>query len=250
MHKLVEIAKGARTRFTELQLASVVSKDVQDYVTNVDHNLEQFVHLSLKSCWPDIPILSEEDPESWMIDSDEYWVVDPLDGTLNYIAGIHYFGLSIARIRHEETVQACVINFANGELFAAEAGSGAEFEGTEIANVDRSIEIVGVSSGAMDLMVEHDALYKELRKLGKIRNLGAQALHLCYVATGRFKGNMSQEARFWDDAAGRLIACEAGAIYKPLFTEGLKDFSKPLGSICGSPEFVSAVKDHFSLGVR
>lgn len=244
-----ELATFARTclaHFAELQLEETQAKDRQDYVTNVDLALDRFIGDWIRKTYAGAHVVSEEAPESWDLSGDDVWVVDPLDGTLNFMAGLPHYAVSVARLHRGETVAACVANLANGDIYTGVKGGGAYLNDKPLKAKRPAAELVGISTGANERALSDPELFNLLRQSGKLRNIGSQALHLCYAAQGLFALTASTEARFWDDAAGALIASEAGVCYQPIGNPTHDGLSTAMGSLCGDAKMVAKVAPYFA----
>lgn len=199
---------------TRRRPASSERKAVQDYVTDVDLAVDRFLTEALPKV-ADVPVFSEERAVSSDGRFDSYWIIDPLDGTANFIAGLPFYGISVALVDRSGPLCAAVISGGDGAIWTASRGGGAARNGAalELAGHAPS-ELIVLSTGLLDkLSGAHDGVFRTLRSHGKIRNLGSQALHLCGVAGGQFAAVLSQEARVWDEAAGGLILREAGGVW-------------------------------------
>ncbi|WP_165814818.1 inositol monophosphatase family protein [Labrenzia sp. 011] len=241
LEELQSILRSAGLLVTERGVAEVSNKSSLDYVTDIDLLVDHFLTEDLARFTPGIPVFSEE--RSMSRPQGAFWIIDPVDGTHNMIAGIPHYAVCAALFTDTCAVAAAVLDIASGDLFVAQKGQGAFLNQNRLSMPTKPSTLVGVSSGMTDRLVRFPECYKKLRQLGKIRNLGSQALHLCQVAIGRFGFTLSEEARFWDDAAGRLIAEEAGAVYRSFAASNEDDlmrlaFSKaPLQSVCSHPDF-------------
>ena len=192
----------------------------QDYVTDVDMALDRQLQAALAPLVPGAAVLSEERAVGAVGDCDRYWIVDPIDGTANLIAGLPFVGISVALVDGAGPCLAGVASLGEGRVCLATRGGGAFVAVPGGPLVPLRLppvppELVVLSTGLLDaLMAEGGARWTSLRAVGKIRNLGAQSLHLCAVAEGRLAAVASIEARVWDEAAGGLILREAGGIWR------------------------------------
>lgn len=185
----------------------------QDYVTEVDHLADRLVSGTLAELMPGVPIFSEERP--WPAQRPtSYWVIDPIDGTGNLLAGLPFVAISAALVEGGQSRLACIAALFTEDVFTAEFGRGSYLGETQLSAPDDPPELITVSSGILDRTPENPQLLQDLRSMGKFRNLGSQALQLASVAAGRLGANISEEARLWDDAAGQLIVEEAGMVYR------------------------------------
>lgn len=147
------------------------------------------------------------------------WVVDPIDGTTNFIHGLPYFAISVALIREERSVLGVIYNPVTNEMFYAERGAGAYLNGTvlplksspaSLSDTIASVEIKYLRSGKLSTRLA------SLAPCGSQRNLGASTLDWCYVAAGRFDLYLHGGQRLWDYAAGSVILEEAGGVMSTL----------------------------------
>lgn len=195
-----------------------------DMVTEVDRASEELIAARLREARPDDGLLGEEGA-SVEGTSGYRWVVDPIDGTTNFLYGHTGFAVSIA-VEHEgESVAGAVLDVMAGELFSASKGGGATRNGEPIAaSGEREVSKALVATG-FGFSPEHRGLQGEvvarlLPRIRDIRRMGAASVDLCSLACGRVDGYFERGLNRWDVAAGGLIATEAGAI---------------LGSIEGGP---------------
>jgi len=235
---LVAVMREAAAVAAAAPVSRVDEKATLDYVTDVDHRLDAFLDGALARLMPGVPVLSEERPIA--PPDGAFWIVDPLDGTHNLMAGLPFNGVCAALFEGGVAVLSAVLDRSTGIVYAAERGRGATADDTPLRLAPRASTLVAISSGALDVLNDRPDLYRPLRRLGKLRNLGSQSLHLVGVAIDRFGFALSAEARFWDDAAARLIAEEAGARYAS-FAATERDFlavaltKAPLKSLCAHP---------------
>jgi myo-inositol-1(or 4)-monophosphatase len=153
-----------------------------------------------------------------------YWIVDPIDGTGNLVAGLPFVGISVALVDAAGPRVAAVASLFDATTFSAIRGGGSWRGTTGVGDPapmrlpDQPSDLVVLSTGVLDALAARpqDAAQRwpAIRAVGKIRNLGAQSLHLCGVAAGQFAAAASIEARVWDEAAGGLILREAGGHWR------------------------------------
>lgn len=188
----------------------------QDYVTDVDRRLDAYLETALTTLRPGIPVLSEERAAALAAPVSEWWIVDPVDGTGNLMAGLPFVGVAVALVDARGPRIATVAAPFQGKLWTAIRGRGAQADGVGLHLPAVPPELVVASTGLLDrLHAGADrAPWAALRQAGKLRNLGAQSLHLCGVAQGWFAAALSVEARIWDEAAGGLVLREAGGIWR------------------------------------
>ncbi|MGG1663802.1 inositol monophosphatase family protein [Brevibacillus sp. NRS-1366] len=221
-----QLAKAAGERLAEKRGKhnDVMTKASQmDLVTDMDKATERYIVSLIREWYPEDLILSEEDAfeNSWQVDSllkeEQYcWVIDPIDGTTNFIHGIPYFTVSIGIVKNGKTLVGAVYEPSGKEMFTSIRGRGAFLNGEPIHVSSRS------TVGESLLHVSYSSVYwrpeSELRNemaafFGKCRNIkhaGASSLDLCYLACGRIDGFWHLNPAPWDIAAAILILEEAG----------------------------------------
>ena len=194
----------------------VTFKGPIDLVTDVDLRSEAFLLSEINRRYPEHRIVSEENGVSEGA-AQKLWLIDPLDGTINFAHGIPIFCVSLAFVEAEEVRLGVVYDPMRDECFSAERGKGSWLNGEPLqagasSSLDRSLLVTGFPYNirtAVDTNLGHYADFS-LRSMG-VRRLGSAALDLCYVAAGRFDGYWETSINSWDVAAGVLIAAEAGA---------------------------------------
>jgi len=220
MKELLETAKnlaeeaGEHIRQSASQLRQVDYKGRADMVTDVDRRAEEIILDGLRRAYPDHAVLAEESGEN-EAQSDYRWVIDPIDGTTNFVHGYPFYCVSIAVQYRQETVAAVVLNPVLGELFSALKGGGAHLNGNPItvsstSELSKTLLATGfpyqLGERWQHSMTLFEAFY---RNSHGVRRDGSAALDLCYVAAGRFDGYWEYELNPWDVAAGLLIVQEA-----------------------------------------
>jgi myo-inositol-1(or 4)-monophosphatase len=188
-----------------------------DVVTEVDKAAERLIFDRLMAARPGDGFVGEEGAESSSASGVD-WVVDPIDGTVNFVYGIPQYAVSIAARVDGDVVAGVVVNVASGEKFTATRGGGAFCDGVrlKLAAGDKPLSqrLVGTGFNYVEAVklkqtVAVSALLHEVRD---IRRMGAAALDLCSVAAGRVDGFVEEGLNAWDVAAGGLVATEAGAV--------------------------------------
>jgi myo-inositol-1(or 4)-monophosphatase len=192
----------------------VQSKGLRNYVTDVDLEAEGAILDVLGRRCPEHDVLTEESPPE-MRSSRYRWVIDPIDGTLNYSRGHPCFSVSVALSLDDEPVAGVVYHPLRKQLFAAEAGQGATLEGRplRVRNTEAMIEAVVGMDWTRDAAsrARNAAIIGQLaRECNVIRSCGSAALALCYVAAGWWDAYWHLGLQPWDAAAGALIVREAG----------------------------------------
>lgn len=188
---------------------------VNNLVTEVDHKSEQVIFSVIKEQFPDHYILSEESGE-FAQDSNYKWIIDPIDGTVNYANGIPICCVSIGIEKDGKMILGAVYNPFIGEFFFAERGKGATLNGNPIhvskkADVATSCLVTGFPYTYLDAPNGPLQVFDKLIRAGvPVRRLGSAAIDLCWVACGRFDGFYEHKLQAWDSAAGFLIVEEAG----------------------------------------
>jgi myo-inositol-1(or 4)-monophosphatase len=201
-------------RRSEVTVAATKSTDL-DIVTDSDRASEQLIRSRLLDARPDDAVLGEEHGTTSGT-SGVTWVVDPIDGTVNYLYGIPAYAVSVAAVDPEGALVGVVFNPATGELWRAVRGGGAFLDGQPISVSARSelAESLVGTGFAYDIGVrggQGAVVAALLPRVRDVRRAGSAALDLCAVACGRLDGYYEQGLAPWDLAAGRLIAEEAGA---------------------------------------
>lgn len=218
------IAAGelALRRRTEGVTVAASKSTTVDIVTEADREVERFVIGTLLAARPQDGLLGEEGGAA-VGSSGLTWIVDPIDGTVNYLYGIPQYAVSIAVVEGEpepqqwRAVAGCVFNPASGELYTATAGGGAR-QGEQslqvVPDVPLDQALVGTGFGyAASVRAEQGRIVAALLPAVRdIRRLGAASLDLCHVASGRLDAYYERGLQPWDHVAGVLIAREAGAL--------------------------------------
>lgn len=209
--------------FREVENLQVSSKGPGDFVTKADREAERIIKEELMGGRPTYGWLGEETGEDEGQDPTRRWIVDPLDGTTNFLHGLPHWSVSIALEHKGEIVSAVVFDPAKDEMFVAEKGAGAWLNDTRrlrVSGRSRMIEAVfatGVPFGGRGTL---PATLKDLARLmpvcAGVRRWGSAALDLAYVAAGRFDGYWERGIHAWDMAAGMLLVREAGGFVGPV----------------------------------
>ena len=258
MHPLLNTAvKAARRAGGIINRASldrgqleVRAKRANDFVTQVDRAAEDAIIQVLRQAYPDHAILAEESGVTESAKAEYRWIIDPLDGTTNFIHGFPQYCVSIAVQRKGVTAHGVVYDPAKNELFTASKGAGAFLD-------DRRIRVAKCAS-LKDALVGTGFPFKELSRLdlyvrqlkhmmansAGVRRAGAAALDLAYVAAGRMDAFWEMGLAPWDMAAGALMVLEAGGLVGDL--EGEDGFLER-GDICAAapkvfPQLLAAMK--------
>ncbi|MEQ1662463.1 MAG: inositol monophosphatase family protein [Thiobacillus sp.] len=203
----------------DLDQLTVRSKQDRDYVSEVDQMAERAIIETLLGAYPNHGILAEESGSADAKNGEDYqWIIDPLDGTTNFLHGLQQYSISIA-LRHKgQITQAVVLDPARNELFTASRGRGAMLNDRRIRASSRSKLtecLIGTGFPFRDFSFAETYInmFRDMmRATSGLRRPGSAALDLCYVASGRYDGFWEMQLNTWDIAAGSLIAQEAGAL--------------------------------------
>jgi myo-inositol-1(or 4)-monophosphatase len=185
-----------------------------NFATAADHAAEKAVIERLAAHDPDVPVLAEESPKAALRKAERLWVVDPIDGTLNFSRAIPFYCVVIAYVEGGRTRAAAVHAPRTGETFSASEGRGAARNGVAISvgTVTKLSEAFAVASLAFGATKRKDARFVALNSTcARLRVLGSAALEMCYVAMGAFDLFVHEALSPWDVAASAFIAREAGA---------------------------------------
>ena len=252
MHALLNVAvMAARSagnalirKLNNLEKLKVEKKGHNDFVSDADHAAEAAVIRTVQRHYPDHAFLAEESGVSG--DSDHVWIIDPLDGTTNYLHGFPVFAVSIAvqvkgRIEH-----GVVYDPLRQELFTATRGDGAQLDGRKI-RVSKQTQLenalIGTGFPFRQADVEMTSylamLEKVIRNTAGVRRPGAAALDLAYVAAGRLDAFWETGLHAWDLAAGGLIIREAGGIVSGL--DGSEGYLDSGHVLCGAPKIYAGL---------
>ena len=201
-------SRGLRRDFGEVEHLQVSQKGPRDFVTEADRRSERCIQQELSKARPGYGFLMEESgaiagQEDWT------WVVDPLDGTFNFLHGVPHFCISIGLLKGQEPYAGVIYDPLRDELFWAEKGMGAFLHEKKIrasARKDVRDSLLGISHFPFQ-DPQADALF---RQGAGFRNAGSAALDLAYVASGRLDGFLGHNLRLWDMAAGIVLVREAG----------------------------------------
>ena len=189
--------------FGEIEKLQVSKKGPKDFVTNADLKAEKIIIEELKKARPNYSFITEENGIKINKDKNNTWILDPIDGTINFLHGIPHFAISLALKSHGEITTGLIFDPIKNEMFYAEKNNGAFFNNQRIRvskrnNID---ECLFVTEG--EVKNKPDFLY---------RKSGCAALNLAYVAAGRYDGYFQHNLNIWDIAAGLILVNEAGGV--------------------------------------
>lgn len=232
--------------FREVEHLQVSVKGPGDFVSRADLAAEAILKEELLGARPNYGWLGEETGTAAGEDPTRRWIVDPLDGTTNFLHGLPHWAVSVALEHKGQIVAGVVFDPAKDEMFFAEKGTGAWMNETRlrVSGRNRLIESIFATGlpfgGRPELPETLQALARLLPATAGVRRWGAAALDLAYVAAGRYDGYWERGVNAWDVAAGLLIVREAGGL-----VEGLDLESDPLtdGVICANEAIFSKFAD-------
>lgn len=237
-------------RSTErLDVISVSEKDARDYVSEIDRNAEQLIITALRKAYPNHGILGEESGLSQGSGdgADYLWIIDPLDGTTNFLRGVPHYAVSIACKYRGRLEHAVIIDPVRQEEFTASRGRGAALNGRRLRVGSRkSLEgaLLGTGfpfrDGQMDNLEAYLSMFRSLvGQTAGVRRAGAASLDLAYVAAGRFDAFWEFGLSEWDTAAGALLIQEAGGLVSDF--SGGHDFLEKGQVVAGNSKCFKAV---------
>ena len=201
--------------FGEIEKLQVSKKGPGDFATNSDKRTEKIIINELSFARPDYSFLAEESGSSGK-NTEFRWIIDPIDGTTNFLHGVPYFAISIGLEKNKEIICGMIFNPITNEMFYAEKGKGAYLNNSRIRvssrkNIDECVILTG---GPILSYKNKEIFFKEYetvsKKVAATRKFGSSALDLAYLASGRCDGVWERNLNYWDIAAGVIIVKEAG----------------------------------------
>ncbi len=242
LNDIIEAAKIGgtilRKYFREMKGSEIAKKGFKDYVTIADKESETAITDFLKRKFPDAGIYAEETGES--IKRKNRFIIDPLDGTKNFIYGIPFFCVSIAYQENEQMKYGVIYDPVRDEMFSAERSKGAFLNDNRIfvserKSISESMIVTGFPPTAYSLVDKYILMLKNaILNSNAVRRLGSAALDLAYVGCGRLDGDFEFRLNPWDVAAGWIIIEEAGGVITD--TEGENNVLK--GNIVAGNKFI------------
>ncbi|MEN9775545.1 MAG: hypothetical protein RL322_2615 [Pseudomonadota bacterium] len=259
MHPMLNVAVRAARRAgriinrasLDLDTVKVARKQRNDFVTEVDQAAEEAIIETLIGAYPGHSILAEESghtPNAQHADprqADYIWIIDPLDGTTNFIHGFPQYAISIALMQKGQVTQAVVYDPGRDELFTATRGRGAYLNDRRIrvskqTRIDESLIGTGFPFKRLDMLDHYIRIMRSVMvRAAGLRRPGAAALDLAYVAAGRLDGFFEFGLAPWDAAAGSLLITEAGGLVGNFKADGDYLFSEQI--VAGTPKVFVAL---------
>ncbi|TLN10747.1 inositol monophosphatase, partial [bacterium] len=240
LNDVIELARAAGQILREGygQDHQVRYKGVIDLVTEVDHRSENMLLERIQAQFPDDTIITEERGRFEGANG-RSWIIDPLDGTVNFAHGVPIFAVSIAYAVDRQVTLGVVYDPLRDECFAAERGQGAWLNGVPITpagetSLQKALLVTGFSYDPEIRDRNLPYFVHFVKRAQAVRRLGSAALDMCYVACGRLDGYWEMQLRTWDIAAAALIAQEAGTIVTDM--QGTPEFMRrPHSAVAANP---------------
>ena len=233
--------------FGEIENLQVSTKGPGDFVTSADKRTEKILINELQKAHPEYGIITEETGIINKSNTKKRWIIDPIDGTFNFMNGLPQFAISIAYEEEHEIKCGVIFNPIMNEMFCAEKGSGAYLNNTRIRvsnkkKIKDSLIVTGGPKGASQIKEKIFSEYINVsNNVANVRKFGSAALDMAYVACGRFDGYWQRELNYWDVAAGIIIVKEAGGFVE--FFEEDKDFPLKKNILATNSNIVDDLKD-------
>ena len=203
--------------FGEIENLQVSSKGPGDFVTSADKRTENTIVDELQKAHPEYGIITEESGIINKSNTKNRWIIDPIDGTMNFLNGIPHFTISIAYEENNEVKCGVIFDPIKNEMFCAEKGNGAYLNNSRIrvSNKKKLKDALLVTGGPKHSSKIKEKIFSEFINVSRdifspVRKFGSAALDVAYVACGRFDGYWQRELNYWDIAAGIIILKEAG----------------------------------------
>ena len=229
-------ARGLVRDFGEIENLQVSKKGPADFVTTADKKAEEVLVAGLTKARPRFGFLLEEGGKIEGADTSNRWIIDPLDGTTNFLHGIPHFSISIALERDGEPVAGVIYEPITDQMFWAEKGQGAYLNGRRIrVSARRRLEeSLFATGGPFAGKQDHDRFLSQLKAVmavsAGVRRFGSAALDLAYVAAGRYEGFWEFGLHPWDIAAGIVLVREAGGFVTDIGGGGMMESGEILAA--------------------
>ncbi len=218
--------------FGELENLQVSSKAPGDFVSSADKRTEKILIEELQKAHPDYGIVTEEIGYINKSNINNRWIIDPIDGTMNFLNGIPQFAISVGYEEEEEIKCGVIFNPVTDEMYIAEKGNGAYCNNSRIrvSKKKKIKESILVTGGPKQSSKIKDKIFSEYihvsKNVSNVRKFGSAALDMAYVACGRFDGYWQRELNYWDIAAGIIIVKEAGGFVDFFETDSKEPLKK------------------------
>jgi len=245
-----KVGRALLKDFTEVEQLQVSTKGPGDFVSRADKRAEETIRTELMAARPSYGFLGEEGTMIEGEDPTRRWIVDPLDGTTNFLHGLPHWAVSIGLEHKGQIVAGVIYDPVKDEMFYAEKGMGAWLNESRlrVSARHKMIECIFATGlpfgGRADLPETLKDLARVLPACAGVRRFGSAALDLAYVAAGRYDGFWERRLNSWDMAAGLVIVREAGGFVEPLREGG--DILTDGEVICGNeaifPAFAKAIR--------
>ena len=202
--------------FGEIENLQVSTKGPGDFVTSADKRTEKILIDELQKAHPEYGIITEESGFINKSNTKNRWIIDPIDGTMNFLNGIPQFAISIAYEEENEIRCGVIFNPIMNEMFVAEKGNGSYLNNSRIRvsnkkKIKDALLVTGGPKGASKIKEKIFSEYINVsNNVSNVRKFGSAALDMAYVGCGRFDGYWQRELNYWDIAAGVIILKEAG----------------------------------------
>ena len=212
----MKASKSLIRDFGEIENLQVSSKGPGDFVTSADKRTEKILIEELQKANPEYGIVTEEAGIINKSNDKNRWIIDPIDGTFNFMNGVPQFAISVGYEEENEIKCGVIFNPILNEMFCAEKGNGAYLNNSRIrvSNKNRIKDALVVTGGPKAASKIKDKIFSEYINVSKnvsnVRKFGSAALDVAYVACGRFDAYWQRELNYWDIAAGIVILKEAG----------------------------------------
>lgn len=251
MHPIINIAlRAAREASAVIVQAharpdrvKIFEKGPNDFVTDIDRHVEEILLHHLRKAYPEHSFLCEESGKLDGSDPDTVWLIDPIDGTRNFIMGLPHFAISMACVQRNKLQHAVIVDPVKGEEFTASKGGGAQLNGNRIRAGNKTKLDGGVVSLSCAGLRNYESMLELQQNLkgiaGGIRVLGSTALDLAYVAAGRLDAGWTSGVSPWDSAAGILLVQEAGGLVSDV--KGNPDCLNSHSLVFGNPKCFKAL---------
>lgn len=243
-------ANSLKRDFGEVENLQISRKGPGDFVTRADKQAEKIIREVLQAARPDYGFLGEEGGQSIKGDGIHTWIVDPLDGTTNFLHGFAHFCISIALQKNNEIIAGAIYDPMRDELFTAEKGLGAYLNDKRLKvskrrDMSTALPVTGIPFGGQKNTKPYLQVLESILNISTgVRRTGSAALDFAYVAAGRFDAYFEMGLNAWDAAAGLLIVREANGIVTDFNGKPATPYSESFlaSNIDLHPEFLKLIK--------